>query len=292
MPQFNRDGTSASPGAYLGLLAQTYDALKGVSADVEVIGGSVSPRGADNPRGRRHTHSPVRFMRELGRAYRASGRDRPVMDAFAFHPYGDNSSQPPEFPHPRSTTIGLADYPKLVLLLQETFQGTPQEGLTLPIVYDEYGVDSSIPSTKRTSYTGLEPATTKPVGELRQGAYYTRAIEIAACQPTVKALLLFHVSDEPELDRWQSGVYYADDTPKASLPMVRDAIDRMRQGTLTPCQRVQASLDQALAEQLAKPGRAVIVAKLPAVPPFAPTPPPAPPVTTAELDPWMPLPGG
>ena len=43
------------------------------------------------------------------------------------------------------------------------------------------------------------------------------------------------------------------------------------------------------------PGPAVIVAKLPAVPPFALTPPPAPPVTTVEpteLDPWMPLPGG
>jgi hypothetical protein len=291
MPQFNMDGTSASPGAYLGLLAQTYDALKAVSPDVEVIGGSVSPRGADNPRGRRQTHSPVRFMRELGRAYRASGRDRPVMDAFAFHPYGDNSSQPPEFPHPRTTTIGLADYPKLVLLLDETFRGTPQEGLTLPIVYDEYGVDSSIPSTKRRAYTGLEPATTKPVGELRQGAFYTRAIEIAACQPTVKALLLFHVSDEPELDRWQSGVFYADDTPKASLPMVRDAIDRLRLGTLTPCGRVQASLDQALAEQLAKPGPAVITAKLPAVPPFAPPPPPAPPVTAVAptpLDPSVP----
>ena len=269
MPQFNRDGTSASPGAYLGLLAQTYDALKEVDGTIEVIGGSVSPRGSDNPRGRRQTHSPVRFMRELGRVYRASGRGRPVMDAFAFHPYGDNSSQPPEFPHPRSTTIGLADYPKLVLLLHATFRGTPQEGLTLPIVYDEYGVDSSIPTTKRSAYTGLEPATTKPVGELRQGEYYARAIEIAACQPTVKTLLLFHVSDEPDLDRWQSGIYYADDTPKASLPMVRDAIGRLRAGTLRPCAQVQAALNRALAAQLAKPGPAVTVPTLPLVPPFA-----------------------
>jgi hypothetical protein len=133
--------------------------------------------------------------------------------------------------------------------------------------------------------------TTKPVGELRQGAYYTRAIEIAACQPTVKALLLFHVSDEPELDRWQSGIYYADDTPKASLPLVRDAIDRLRGGTPTPCGRVQASLDLALAEQLAKPGPPVIVAKLPAVPPFAPPPPPAPTVSEVAptpLDPSFP----
>jgi hypothetical protein len=274
MPQFNRDGTSASPGAYLGLLAMTYDALKAVSGDIEVIGGSVSPRGSDNPGGKRHTHSPVRFVRELGRVYRESGRPRPVMDAFSFHPYGDNSSQAPEMPHPRSTTIGLADYPKLVLLLHEAFDGTPQPGLTLPIVYDEYGVDTAIPFGKSRIYRGREPRTTRPVAELRQGDYYRRALEIAACQPTVKALLYFHVSDEHELDRWQSGVFYADDTPKASLPIVQDAIGRFRGGTLTPCEHVQASLNRALAEQLARPGPVVTYPSLPAVPPFVAVPPP------------------
>ena len=296
MPQFNRNGSSASPGAYLGLLALTYDALKAVSPEVEVIGGSVSPRGSDNPRSNRQTHSPVRFMRELGRLYRSSKRPRPVMDAFAFHPYGDNSSQPPEFPHPRTTTIGLADYPKLVLLLHEVFRGTPQIGLTLPIVYDEYGVDSVIPAAKKPVYKGREPATTKPVGELRQGEDYRRAIEISACQPTVKALLFFHVSDEPDLDRWQSGVFYADDTPKASMPIVQDAIERLRLGTLTPCARVQAALDRALQEQLAKPGPRVTLPKLPRIPnvppAVTPSPPgtPPPPVTLSPPAPPGPIP--
>ena len=86
MPQFNRDGSSASPAAYLGLLALVYDELKEISWNIRVIGGSVSPRGNDNPRGKRHTHSPYRFIRQLGLAYRRSGRPRPVMDAFAFHP--------------------------------------------------------------------------------------------------------------------------------------------------------------------------------------------------------------
>ncbi len=36
-------------------------------------------------------------------------------------------------------------------------------------------------------------------------------------------LLLFHVTDESQLDRLQTGVYWADDTPKPSLPVVRDA---------------------------------------------------------------------
>jgi hypothetical protein len=235
MPQFNRDGSSASPGGYLGLLAVTYDALKDVSADIEVIGGSISPRGGDNPRAKRHTHSPTGFIRALGRVYRASGRNRPVMDAFAFHPYGDNSSQPPDFLHLFSKNIGLADYGKLVGLLGEAFDGTAQPGSQLPIVYDEYGIDTRIPSHKRLAYKGREPTTTRPVDEATQGRYYRQALALAYCQPTVKAFLIFHVSDEPDLDRWQSGLYYADDTPKASLPIVRDAVEAARRGTLTKC---------------------------------------------------------
>ena len=40
------------------------------------------------------------------------------------------------------------------------------------------------------------------------------------------ALLLFHSHDEPALTGFQSGVYYADGTPKASLEPVREAIER------------------------------------------------------------------
>ena len=37
-------------------------------------------------------------------------------------------------------------------------------------------------------------------------------------------LLFFHVSDEAQLERLQTGVFYADDTPKASLePVARAA---------------------------------------------------------------------
>jgi hypothetical protein len=231
MPQFNRDGSSASPGAYLGLLADTYDALKAVSPEIEVIGGAVSPRGADNPSSKRHTHSPTRFITELGRVYRASRRTRPVMDAFAFHPYGDHSSQPPEFRHHKlSTRIGLSEYEKLVALLGKAFDGTAQPGSTLPILYDEFGVESRVPRAKARHYFGREPKTTKPVGELTQGNFYRRAVEMAYCQPTVAGILLFHVSDEAPRDRWQSGLFYADDTPKLSFEIVRATVDRIRTG--------------------------------------------------------------
>ena len=154
LPQFNLDGSSAAPAAYLALLAQTYDALKAVSRDVQVYGGAVSPRGSDRPGGTRPTHSPTLFIRELGLAYRASGRDRPVMDAFVIHPYADNSSQSPSTAHPSTTSIGVADYGKLVALLGEAFDGTAQAGSAVPIFYGEFGVESQIPAAKELSTPG------------------------------------------------------------------------------------------------------------------------------------------
>ena len=171
----------------------------------------------------------------MGTAYRASGRTLPVMDGLALHPYPDNSSQSPDFAHPRSTTIGLADYGKLVTLLGQAFDGTAQPGSALPILYDEFGIESTVPDGKRSLYTGTEPTTTKPVDEYQQAAAYDLGLRLAFCQPNVAGVLLFHSHDEEALLSWQSGVYYADGTPKASFWAVRDALDRTRGGSVTRC---------------------------------------------------------
>jgi hypothetical protein len=236
LPQFNEDGSDAAAVAYERLLARTYDALKAVSPSIEVVGGAVSPRGGDVPGTGRDTHSPTVFIRDLGAAYRASGRTKPLMDAFAFHPYEDNSSVAPvDGTHPSTTTIALADYDKLVGLLGEAFDGTPQRGSTLPVVYDEFGVESLIPAAKQKLYTGTEPATTKPVDEATQALFYAQAIQLAFCQPNVEGLFLFHTRDEVALAAWQSGLYYADDTPKSSLAPVRDALEQARRGVVARC---------------------------------------------------------
>ncbi len=235
LPQFGPDGSDAAAPAYLELLATVYDALKAVSPAVKVYGGALAPRGVDKPGTLRDTHSPTAFIRDLGAAYRASGRAEPVMDAFAFHPYADNSSQSPEFAHPRSTTIGVADYSKLVALLAEAFDGTAQPGSTLPILYDEFGVESVIPPGKASLYTGAEPATVKPVDEATQAAYYRRALELSFCQPNVTGVLFFHSHDEPALPGWQSGVYYADGTEKTSAAAVRESLAAAAGGSIARC---------------------------------------------------------
>lgn len=235
MPQFTRSGLDAAASSYLGLLAVTYDRLKAVSPRITVIGGSLSPRGGDDPASSRPTHSPTAFIRDLGVAYRRSGRTRPLMDWLAFHPYEESSRLPPTFAHPRTTMIALADYGKLVALLGRSFDGTAQRGSTLPILYDEFGVQTSEPDGKRQVYSNQNmPSARDAVDEATQARYYRQALQLAACQPNVVGLLFFHVSDESDLGRWQSGVYYADDTPKSSLAAVHGAAEAARAGTLVP----------------------------------------------------------
>jgi hypothetical protein len=157
------------------------------------------------------------------------------MDALAIHPYPENSSIPPTFAHPNTTPIGIADYTKLVGLLSTAFDGTGQPGSTLPILYAEYGVETQLPTAKASLYSGTEPATIKPAAEATQAQYYSQALALSFCQPNVIGLFVFHAFDESALDRFQSGLYYADDTPKSSLTTVRTAARDVRGGVIAHC---------------------------------------------------------
>jgi hypothetical protein len=237
-PQFGAGGRDVAARAYADLLARSYDAIKAARPSVRVLGGALSPRGADRPHGSRPTHSPTAFIRDLGAAYRASHRNRPLMDAFAFHPYMEASRFSPEDAHPQNTTITIADYPKLVALLDQAFHGTAQRGQTLPIFYTEFGVQTRVPTQKRRFYVDLDsPASRDAVPFRVQAAYYRRALELAYCQPTVRGLFFFHTFDEPGLGGWQSGLYFADRSAKPSLASFKRAVADLRNGSFPRCRR-------------------------------------------------------
>ena len=233
--QFDEAGEDIAARDYTALLARTYDALKEVNSEIKVYGGNLAPRGFDDADSPRPTHSPTTFIRDMGKAYRASGREDPIMDVFALHPYQTRSSIPPGQPH-TGTSLGFGDYDKLVGLLGEAFDGTGQPGSDLSIAYTEYGVQSVIPESAQEPYTNLQsPLGRDAVSEATQAEYYRQAFELAACQPTVIAVYIFHLFDEPDLNRWQSGPYYADAKPKTSLPAIRDAAIAAREGKLGDC---------------------------------------------------------
>jgi hypothetical protein len=234
MPQFTKKGGDAAAPAYESLLARTYDALKAVSPDINVIGGAVSPRGEDKAHSIRPTHSPTTFIPDLGRAYRRSKRTKPIMDMFDFHPYLRSSRLSPLTRHPGTTTVSIADYDKLVALLGKAFDGTAQRGSSIPIVYSEFGIQSKIPSGKKGDYHhATKRALADAVPESKQARFYRQALSLAYCQPTVVGFLIFRLIDEPDLRLWQSGLFYADDTPKSSLPSMRQSVEQVRAGQIS-----------------------------------------------------------
>lgn len=214
MPQFGPAGSDAAALAYFRLLETAYPLVKAADPKVTVIGGSLAARGGDNPRSGRPTHSPTAFIEDLGAAFRASGLARPPLDLFSIHPYPANSSIPPTARDPHSTSIGIADYPKLVRLLTRAFGRPP------PIVYGEYGIQTEIPRAELDLYSGRRARSIRPVSEARQADDYVEAIRLAACQPLVRMLVFFHVTDESELTGLQTGLYYPDEKPKQSLRRV------------------------------------------------------------------------
>jgi hypothetical protein len=218
LPQFGSGGEDVAASGYEALLAQTYDALKAVDPHLNVIGVNAAPRGGDDPSSSRPTHSPTKFISDVAAAYRASGRDKPIMDSISVHVYGESSRVPPTLAHPETTSIGIADYAKLVKLLGTSFDGTAQPGSTLPIIWGEYGVETTVPPDKRSLYTGREVVAT--VDEATQARYYRQAIDLSQGQPHVSMLFIFHVFDEPRLEGLQSGVRYVDGSPKQSLQAV------------------------------------------------------------------------
>ncbi|MBA3757912.1 hypothetical protein H0X09_03585 [Candidatus Saccharibacteria bacterium] len=220
-PSFWRPQKDAAKN-YVTVLAQAYDELKAISADIRVYGGGLASRGS------------VEYIKEMGKAFRESGRTKPLMDVLSYHPYGVNSSESPEALH-EGAYVGFADYKKLVAALEEAFNRTAQAGSRLPIAYMEYGVDSIIPPHKRSLYHSAEPPSTKAVSEATQALFYRQALELAACQPTVIGTSFFHTSDESDLSAWQSGSFYADATPKSSLPAFRQAVVDAQSGAIANC---------------------------------------------------------
>jgi hypothetical protein len=232
LPQFGPDGEDVAAPAFVDLLAHTYDTLKAVSPAIRVWGGGLARSGSDRPGTVRDTHSPVAFVTDMGAAYRASGRTLPIMDGLAYHPYMENSSIPPSRTHSDvSTTITIADYARLVALLGQAFDGTAQPGSTLPILYDEFGVESIVPSNESGYYSGSELATVHAVDPRTQARYYASAARLAYCEPSVVGFFVFPFEDEHALAGWQSGVYYANAAAKPSLGTLRWIARKVAQHT-------------------------------------------------------------
>ena len=221
-PQFTRSGANASGAAFGRYLAAAYDVLKGVNPAIEVVGIGLSPRGNDKPKAKSNvSSSPVRFLRALGAWYRASGRTRPLMDSFSFHPYPNRATDPLDrgYGWPNA---GFVNLDRIKLALWDAFNATAQpttvNGLRLHL--DEVGwqVDTS----RRVGYQGKEnvPVT----DEITQAAIYGDLIRRSACEPDLDEVSFFGFRDDGLRTGFQAALQRADGSPRPAVDAVRAAI--------------------------------------------------------------------
>jgi hypothetical protein len=92
-------------------------------------------------------HAPERFLRELGAAYRASGRTQPLVDAFGHNPYPRTPGELSQTVH-TDGFLGQGDYDHLMRVLQASFGRAPD------VWYLETGFQSSARAAQRRAAAG------------------------------------------------------------------------------------------------------------------------------------------
>lgn len=229
-PQYNRSKRGTAAAAYAALLARSYDALKAENPGITVIGLGLSGRGNDTPLARSNAStSPVRFLRDLGAAYRASGRKAPLMDELGIHPY-PRSDRDSAVAGDRWPRAGMANLGRVKQAVWDAFAGTGQrtveEGLRLRI--DEIGWQVAVPASRAGAYVGRESV--RVTSERAQAVNYVKLVQLAACDPSISALYLLHLQDDPDLERFQSGLLRADGSLRPAFAAVRTAVVRARRG--------------------------------------------------------------
>jgi hypothetical protein len=248
-PQFDDAGKGISGYVQEQAMAACYDALKAVDPGITVIGFGLSPRGNDDFEASSNvSHSPIRFLQEVGEAYRASGRTKPIVDDISIHCYPNLNTDAPSVGYvwPK---IGCVNLDRFKQAWWDAFHGTGQPlfreagqtgGPFVRIYVDEVGYQARIAPEKTALYTGSENVPV--VDEATQGAYYAELIAMMACDPDVALLNFFHAVDETALPGWQSGLVLPDGTRRASFATVKDAIMANQQcrGTLHEWRHTEA----------------------------------------------------
>jgi hypothetical protein len=233
-PQFDPDGRNVSAAAFGQYLATSYDALKAVDPAIKVAGVGLSPRGNDRPDARDNiSTSPVRFLRALGTWYRSSGRTKPLMDAFSFHPYPNRATDPLDrgYSWPNA---GFVNLDRIKQALWDAFGGTPQpttlQGLKLNL--DEVGWQ--VGTQGRTGYTGVEnvPVT----DEVTQARIYAELIRRAQCDPDVAQVSFFGFRDDGARAGFQAGLDRLDGSTRPAAEAVAGAIEETAGG----CTRLES----------------------------------------------------
>jgi hypothetical protein len=157
------------------------------------------------------------------------------MDELSFHPY-PRSNRDALLKGYQWPNAGVPNFARIKQAVWDAFGGTAQptfaEGAPellaapktppLTLVIDETGWQADVPPDARDAYSGRESS--KTVDEETQARIYGDLVGFVECDPAVTALNLFHLVDESDLDRFQSGLVRADGSHRPSYDAVKYAI--------------------------------------------------------------------
>jgi Cellulase (glycosyl hydrolase family 5) len=194
-----------SPEVYVEkLLNPAYAAIHKARPGAIVAGGATAPRAATGG------ISPVAWIDGMAVA-------GAKLDAYAHNPYPLNKAETPFTGGcDHCDTITLSTVERLITRVTRAFGAGKRVWLT------EFGFQTNPPD----SYLGVSRA--------RQSLYIGEAALRAYLAPRVDMLIQFLIQDEPELDRWQSGVLTARGQMKPSYLALRMPLaQRSRTGRTT-----------------------------------------------------------
>jgi hypothetical protein len=235
-PQWDATGQNQSATICGRAVAAAYDALKLSNPGNFVWGFGLSPRGNDNANAATNSStSPVRFLGYLGAWFKAfaakTHRTAPLMDGFDFHPYPVPQSMPFATGYTDPDDASVSNLPRIYQAFYNAFRGTPQRtigqqsGGGLPVSLNETGIQTA---AQGSDNFGTEVSATPAGGVLGkwatedyQSSWYLQMLNLVACDPNVHLVNFFHLIDDADLAMWQSGLFYADQTPKLAAVSVR-----------------------------------------------------------------------
>jgi hypothetical protein len=205
-PQKSEDGRDVAAPAYEALLAACYDAIHAADLDANVIGMGLSPRASTD-----ESTEPLVFLRDVGAAYRASGRTTPIMDQLSLHPYPNPGSptDSPDVGYQAPDRFGIANLDRVKQAVWDAFHGTGQPttvsgSVTLSSSDGDYTGHLTFRIDEigwQTDTAGLPQYVNSEnvdvVSESTQVSYLKKMTDrYFACDPTVTDVELFLLVDE------------------------------------------------------------------------------------------------
>jgi hypothetical protein len=189
-PQFNRNGSPASPRLYRALYQAGYAGLRGAGiASPKVLIGETAPEGETRPsapvRGPRHNMAPLLFLRSMlclsASYHRAGSCGRLPASGWGLHPYRSGAS--PYLVPSNRETVTIGSLSRMTRALDAAARAGALPG-HLPLYITEFGVMS-----RPNPYQGV------PVAQ--QAEYEAMAEQIAYRNPRVASFSQYLLKDDP-----------------------------------------------------------------------------------------------